>query len=348
MGDGRSHGGEYHRLPAPGIGYNPSGSARGLVPSAVFKTVVRRRLRCRGWVRFPCASANEPISRPVRGTLATQGAPTCPPGDSGSKTDFRTPSWGKIKAESPAMNIAKSHCPRCGEKMPLVNFKASFQQILFGGWTCPKCGCETNSAGREKFVCCPKCGKAQPTIRIPRSIQEALWRGWTCRECGCQVDGKGKEVSVFPGQSRPQSPSDRGTRSGVKVQLLGVQRVRVATEQVRVPMGVTIKVRRSRAFEHTLEIDGKSTAEGTLGVGAMGVFHGSVRLAIEQHQGRAYQERESIEYEVELNGNQNSSYSLTWEDVWQFGHVEIQQDARGTQVLPIRFRESTELHVLPG
>src|SRR5688500_13538861 len=34
-----------------------AGSARGLVPSAVFKTVERRWLRRRWWVRFPCASA---------------------------------------------------------------------------------------------------------------------------------------------------------------------------------------------------------------------------------------------------------------------------------------------------
>lgn len=34
------------------------GSAQGLVPLAVFKTVVPCRLRYGGWVRFPCASAN--------------------------------------------------------------------------------------------------------------------------------------------------------------------------------------------------------------------------------------------------------------------------------------------------
>ena len=35
-----------------------SGSAQGLVPLAVFKTVVPRRLRRGGWVRFPCVSAS--------------------------------------------------------------------------------------------------------------------------------------------------------------------------------------------------------------------------------------------------------------------------------------------------
>ncbi len=34
------------------------GSARGLVPPAVFKTVVPGRIRLGGWVRFPCVSAN--------------------------------------------------------------------------------------------------------------------------------------------------------------------------------------------------------------------------------------------------------------------------------------------------
>ena len=36
------------------------GSARGLVPPAVFKTVVPGRKRLGGWVRFPCASATRP------------------------------------------------------------------------------------------------------------------------------------------------------------------------------------------------------------------------------------------------------------------------------------------------
>ena len=50
-------GGSGRRPGSPGCRYNPLGSARGLVPPAVFKTVVPRGIPRGGWIRFPCASA---------------------------------------------------------------------------------------------------------------------------------------------------------------------------------------------------------------------------------------------------------------------------------------------------
>ena len=42
-------------------------------------------------------------------------------------------------------------CPRCGEKMPFLGIRkpTSLQQSFWGGWTCPKCGCEIDKWGRE-------------------------------------------------------------------------------------------------------------------------------------------------------------------------------------------------------
>ncbi|VUT24461.1 MAG: hypothetical protein MASP_00512 [Candidatus Methanolliviera sp. GoM_asphalt] len=40
-------------------------------------------------------------------------------------------------------------CPRCGEKSSFIRKPTSRQQFLWGGWTCPKCGCEVDKWGRE-------------------------------------------------------------------------------------------------------------------------------------------------------------------------------------------------------
>src|SRR6185295_1416630 len=122
------------------------------------------------------------------------------------------------------MNTRGVRCPKCGKKMPLVNFNASFAQILWGGWTCPKCGCEMDSWGRV-VACCPKCGRAKPRFMIPGSIRQAIRGSWTCNECGCHVDGNGKPVG--PLSSQPAS-HDCEAQSEVKVRLSGVHRVRVA------------------------------------------------------------------------------------------------------------------------
>jgi hypothetical protein len=40
-------------------------------------------------------------------------------------------------------------CPRCGEELPQIRKPANRRQLLWGGWTCPKCGCEADARGRE-------------------------------------------------------------------------------------------------------------------------------------------------------------------------------------------------------
>jgi len=41
-------------------------------------------------------------------------------------------------------------CPRCGAKLPIIRKPASRDEMLWGGWTCPKCGCKVDKYGGER------------------------------------------------------------------------------------------------------------------------------------------------------------------------------------------------------
>jgi hypothetical protein len=40
-------------------------------------------------------------------------------------------------------------CPDCGEALPRFRKAANRRQRLWGGWTCPKCGCEVDRKGNK-------------------------------------------------------------------------------------------------------------------------------------------------------------------------------------------------------
>jgi hypothetical protein len=41
-------------------------------------------------------------------------------------------------------------CQRCGEKLPMIRKPTSSEETLWGGWTCPKCGCKVDKYGKER------------------------------------------------------------------------------------------------------------------------------------------------------------------------------------------------------
>jgi hypothetical protein len=41
------------------------------------------------------------------------------------------------------------NCPRCGTHLPMIRKPATTEQMLWGGWTCPNCGCKVDKYGRE-------------------------------------------------------------------------------------------------------------------------------------------------------------------------------------------------------
>jgi hypothetical protein len=40
-------------------------------------------------------------------------------------------------------------CAECGAPAPKVRKPANRRQMLWGGWTCPECGCEMDRRGRK-------------------------------------------------------------------------------------------------------------------------------------------------------------------------------------------------------
>ena len=57
--------------------------------------------------------------------------------------------WGTIRKNKWGINLKEVHCPRCGKKIPSIRKPADRQQAIWGGGTCPKCGCEVDKWGRE-------------------------------------------------------------------------------------------------------------------------------------------------------------------------------------------------------
>lgn len=46
-------------------------------------------------------------------------------------------------------SLSAHNCPRCGTRLPMIRKPASSEQMLWGGWTCPNCGCKVDKYGRE-------------------------------------------------------------------------------------------------------------------------------------------------------------------------------------------------------
>jgi hypothetical protein len=140
---------------------------------------------------------------------------------------------------------------------------------------------------------------------------------------------------------QPQTPKVASIRLDAEVET-----AQTASEEVSVPPGVTIKVKRSRTIEHTVDIDWHISGGINIDSGFKPIISASIRGEIGQSQGRAYRETETLEYEVALSGEITTRYRLTWTDVWRKGVAEFRMDST-TQALPFRFREWTKLEVYP-
>ena len=50
-----------------------------------------------------------------------------------------------------ALDLLKSRrfCPDCGVPLPNIHRLKNQRQRLYGGWTCPQCGCEVGREGQK-------------------------------------------------------------------------------------------------------------------------------------------------------------------------------------------------------
>ena len=123
-------------------------------------------------------------------------------------------------------------------------------------------------------------------------------------------------------------------------------RIQAAYEEVSVPQGANITVRRSRTVEHAIEVNWQATAGISVSVGVRDILSASIRSELERQHGHTFRESETREYSVELNGDRATRYRLVWTDVWREGTLGFQE--RGSmRLIPFRLRESTELLVQP-
>ncbi len=59
--------------------------------------------------------------------------------------------WQQTKSKGRfGIGALRANCPRCGTKLPMIRKPASKEETLWGGWTCPNCGCKVDRYGRER------------------------------------------------------------------------------------------------------------------------------------------------------------------------------------------------------
>jgi len=58
--------------------------------------------------------------------------------------------WQQTKAKGRlGISWLRHNCPRCGTPLPMFRKPASASEAMWGGWTCPQCGCKIDKYGRE-------------------------------------------------------------------------------------------------------------------------------------------------------------------------------------------------------
>ena len=53
------------------------------------------------------------------------------------------------RTEKMGINLDKVDCPECGDPVPMIRKPENIRQVLWGGWTCKKCGTEMNKYGHK-------------------------------------------------------------------------------------------------------------------------------------------------------------------------------------------------------
>lgn len=50
--------------------------------------------------------------------------------------------WGVVFSPKP--------CPECGTTPPRIRTPKGLEETMWGGWTCPNCGCKVDKYGRRR------------------------------------------------------------------------------------------------------------------------------------------------------------------------------------------------------
>jgi hypothetical protein len=124
------------------------------------------------------------------------------------------------------------------------------------------------------------------------------------------------------------------------------RRVEAAQEVLEAPRGVKVSFKLSRTIQHTISVDWKASGDITADATLAQLVKLTIHSTIERSKETSYQESETREYNVELDGAASSAYKLIWTDVWQQGRVDLETKS-GKHCVPFEYRDRTELKVVP-
>lgn len=48
------------------------------------------------------------------------------------------------------INLEQVQCPGCGEQLPSIRMPKHWHELMWGGWTCPNCGCRMDKWGKAQ------------------------------------------------------------------------------------------------------------------------------------------------------------------------------------------------------
>jgi hypothetical protein len=162
-------------------------------------------------------------------------------------------------------------------------------------------------------------------------------------ELGLQVDGLEAERTNDRPLSAPNSPVGNAELVNTSVDS-EVLKAEVGSEVITVPRGVKRTVKKSRTIARTVETDTTTKTGSDVGV-IIGLLTAKVQSEIEKKLGRTFQESETVEQTVELDGNIHQRFQLTWYDRFRTGEISYQENGI-VKNARFRFREGTELDVI--
>jgi hypothetical protein len=122
-----------------------------------------------------------------------------------------------------------------------------------------------------------------------------------------------------------------------------VQKVEVDSEIVTVPRGVKRTIKKSRTIMRTVETAETSRTGRDAGINIAPLV-AKIQSEIEKKLGRTFQESETIEQTVDLDGNVHQRFQLTWYDRFRTGEISYQESGIVKNVRFL-FREGTELDI---
>jgi len=128
-----------------------------------------------------------------------------------------------------------------------------------------------------------------------------------------------------------------------------LERLEAAAEEVHVPAGVTVSIKRSRSIKRNVEIQTQQVEGEKLEVGLkfgqIDIIRATIHNEIRRQTSQSLEKTETIEYEVTLDGSKSTKYNLVWADLIRHGSVLVKQEGLEFK-FPFSVRERTELHVV--